>query len=92
LRADHTVARYGGDEFAVIAEHPSGTGETLAARVHELAKTPLVLARHTLQPQLQLSWVTSNGQVGVHSMLDSAEKRLRENSPQPEVPLQRRRA
>lgn len=88
LRADNTVARYGGDEFAVIAEHPSGTGETLAARVHELAKIPLVVNQHTLQVKFQLSWVTSDGQVGVLSMLDSAEQRLRAGAA---LPVQRRR-
>jgi len=36
LRADHTVARYAGHRFAVVAEQPTGTGQPIAARITEL--------------------------------------------------------
>jgi diguanylate cyclase (GGDEF)-like protein len=77
LRADHTVARYGGDEFAVVAEHPGGTGEPIAERVRELAERPARVGRARLRPGVRVCWVTSDGSAPVHSMLTYAENRLR---------------
>ncbi|MCP2261411.1 diguanylate cyclase (GGDEF) domain-containing protein [Streptoalloteichus tenebrarius] len=77
LRADHTVARYGGDEFAVVAEHPTGTGEAIADRAREVAARPLRIGRNRILPALRVAWCTSDGAAPVLSVLTSAEARLR---------------
>lgn len=76
LRADHTVARYGGDEFLVIAEHPAGTGETVAARARELLERSVRLDGRRLVPQVRVGWVTSDGNNPVHSVITHLESRL----------------
>ncbi|GDY30898.1 sensor domain-containing diguanylate cyclase [Gandjariella thermophila] len=76
LRADHTVARYGGDELAVVAEHPNGTGEPIAERVRELAERPIRVGGEHLRPGVRVCWVTSDGSAPVHSVLAYAESRL----------------
>jgi len=63
MRADHTVARYDG-MVAVVAEHPYGSGETIARRVAGATGTTA-------------GWHTSDGGDQVHEMLVIAEDRLR---------------
>ncbi|MBB5960540.1 diguanylate cyclase (GGDEF)-like protein [Saccharothrix tamanrassetensis] len=77
LRADYTVARYGGDEFAVVAEHPNGSGEAVAARVRELAGRAVRIAGVRVRPGVRVCWVTSDGNAPVHSVLAHVEERLR---------------
>lgn len=77
LRADYTVARYGGDEFAVIAEHPSGTGEPVAERVRDLASRPVRIAGTRVRPSVRVCWVTSDGDAPVHTVVSHVEERLR---------------
>lgn len=77
LRDDYTVARYGGDEFAVVTEHASGTGADLAGRVHELAGRPLRIGRSRLQFGVNVSWCTSDGSAPAHEILARAEEQLR---------------
>ncbi|GAB3913355.1 hypothetical protein GCM10029964_122740 [Kibdelosporangium lantanae] len=62
MRADHTVARYAGT-VAVIAEHPYGSGETIARRVAGATGATA-------------GWHTSDGGDDVHEMLLIAEDRL----------------
>ncbi|MEB3370754.1 sensor domain-containing diguanylate cyclase [Saccharopolyspora mangrovi] len=76
LNDEHTVARYGGDEFAVIAEHPSGTGERIAAQAREVAGWPMRVGRKRVRPGLRVSWVTTDGLASVHSVLARAEQQL----------------
>ncbi|MCP3799454.1 sensor domain-containing diguanylate cyclase [Allokutzneria sp. A3M-2-11 16] len=77
VRADHTVARYGGDEFAVVAEHPNGDGAAIADRIRELAERPVRMGKgRALRPELRVSWVTSDGKAPLLSVLDCVEKRL----------------
>lgn len=76
LRDDHTVARYRGDEFAVIAEHPNGTGEPLAERVRELAVRPVPLGTSRVRPRVRVGWVTSDGAVPTHLVVEQVENRL----------------
>ena len=76
LRADHTVARFGGDEFLVIAEHPAGTGESVAARARELLARSVRLDGQRLAPQVRVGWVTSDGNNPVHSVITHLESRL----------------
>ncbi|GAA2334775.1 hypothetical protein GCM10009854_08190 [Saccharopolyspora halophila] len=73
---EHTVARYGGDEFAVVAEHPSGTGERIAAQTREVAGWPVRVGRRRERPGLRVSWVTTDGYASVHSVLARAEQQL----------------
>ncbi|MBB5154343.1 GGDEF domain-containing protein [Saccharopolyspora phatthalungensis] len=76
LSDEHTVARYGGDEFAVVAEHPSGAGEEIAEQAREVAGWPVRIGRKRVQPGLRVSWVTTDGQASVHSVLARAEQQL----------------
>jgi diguanylate cyclase (GGDEF)-like protein len=76
LKDEHTVARYGGDEFAVVAEHPSGTGERIAAQAREVAGWPTRIGRKRVRPVLRVSWVTTDGFASVHSVLARAEQQL----------------
>ncbi|MGP4018673.1 GGDEF domain-containing protein [Saccharopolyspora sp. 5N708] len=76
LSDEHTVARYGGDEFAVVAEHPSGTGEEIAEQAREVAGWPVRIGRKRVRPGLRVSWVTTDGQASVHSVLARAEQQL----------------
>ena len=73
---DHTVARYGGDEFAVVAEHPNGTGEEIAEQAREVASWPMRVGRKRIRPGLRVSWVTTDGHATVHSVLSRAEQQL----------------
>ncbi|QUH05639.1 diguanylate cyclase [Saccharopolyspora erythraea] len=73
---DRTVARYGGDEFAVIAEHPSGTGEEIAEQIRQTAGWPMRIGRRRVRPGLRVSWVTTDGHASVHSVLARAEQQL----------------
>lgn len=69
LRADHTVARYSGGTVAVLADHPCGTGASVACRVADLAAGTGVLVR--------TGWITGDGTETVHEMIDGAQTRLR---------------
>ena len=76
LRADHTVARFGGDEFLVIAEHPHGTGEPVAARARELLERSVRLDGRRLAPKVRVGWVTSDGDNPVHAVITQLESHL----------------
>lgn len=76
LSDEYTVARFGGDEFAVVAEHPNGAGEQIAQHARELASWPMRIGRRRVQPALRVSWVTTDGQASVHSVLSRAEQQL----------------
>lgn len=77
LRADYTVARYGGDSFAVVAEHPDGSGEAVAERVHELAGRAVRLGGARVRPGVRVCWATSDGDAPPHSVVAHVEERLR---------------
>jgi diguanylate cyclase (GGDEF)-like protein len=77
LRADHTVARYGGDEFAVVADHPNGIGGEIAGRVQGLVERSVRIDRHRISPSARVCWLTSDGNTPVHSMIGHLESRLR---------------
>ncbi|GAA0507703.1 hypothetical protein GCM10011581_20510 [Saccharopolyspora subtropica] len=76
LSDEYTVARYGGDEFAVVAEHPSGAGEEIAVQVREVAGWPVRVGRRSVRPGLRVSWVTTDGHASVHTVLARAEQQL----------------
>jgi diguanylate cyclase (GGDEF)-like protein len=76
LRADHTVARFGGDEFMVIAEHPGGTGESVAARARELLERSVRLDGKRVTPKVRVGWVTSDGNNPVHAVITHLESHL----------------
>lgn len=65
LGPDHTVARYAGATFAVVADHVSGTGVLIARRVVALSPHPL-----------RTGWVTSDGTHSVHEVVEKAEEEL----------------
>jgi diguanylate cyclase (GGDEF)-like protein len=77
LRADHTIARYGGGTFAVVADHPHGTGEPIADRIKQIAEGRVNLGPGLLHPTVRTSWVTSDGGGTVNELIDLAENRLR---------------
>lgn len=79
LRADQTVARYTGGTFAVVTDHPSGTGEHLAARIREVASGVARLGDREIDPALRTGWSTSGGGGTVLRLVSQAETRLREN-------------
>ncbi len=65
LGADHTVARYAGQVFAVVVDHPHGSGAPVAARVAELTPCPV-----------RVGWVTSDGTHTVHDVVFRAESEV----------------
>jgi GGDEF domain-containing protein len=62
LTADHTVARYAGGMFAVMADPPHGTG---AAYVAKLAACPA-----------RVGWATSDGVHSVRDVVEQALKEV----------------
>lgn len=76
MSEDFTIARYAGDEFAVVAEHPHGTGAEIAQRTRDIARWPMRIGRKRIRPCLRVSWVTSDGHASVHSVLTRAEQQL----------------
>ncbi|HVK21018.1 MAG TPA: sensor domain-containing diguanylate cyclase [Actinokineospora sp.] len=76
LREDQTVARYTGGTFAVVTDHPGGSGETIAAQVRAAVEVPTRVNRHLIRPTLRIGWVSSDGGATVHQMISEAELRL----------------
>jgi diguanylate cyclase (GGDEF)-like protein len=76
LPDDYTVARYGGNRFAVVAEHPSGTGEQIAARVLDVSHRSVHLGGHRVTARSRVRWLTDDGGTPVHSMITHLEFRL----------------
>lgn len=76
LSDEHTVARYGGDEFALVADHPHGTGEAIAQQARRVASWPMRIGRSRVRPGLRVSWVTTNGNAAAHAVLSRAEQQL----------------
>ncbi len=76
LRPDHTVSRYTGGTFAVVADHQQGTGAEIAERVRELATGRARFADGVLHPLLRTGWTTGERGATVHSMVCAAEESL----------------
>ena len=76
LSDEQTVARYGGDEFAVVAEHPNGTGEEVAQQIRSIVGWSMRISGVRVRPVLRFSWVTTDGNTSVHSVLARAEQQL----------------
>jgi diguanylate cyclase (GGDEF)-like protein len=74
---DRTVARYSGDQFAVVVEHPSATGERIAEEARDLASWPMRTGNKRVRAGVRVSWVTSNGRASAHSVVARAEEHLR---------------
>lgn len=76
LRDDHTVARSGPDELAVVAEHPDGTGRSIAILVRDLAREAATIPH----ARIRVAWATSDGQVETRVLLTHAIRRLHEGA------------
>jgi diguanylate cyclase (GGDEF)-like protein len=76
MNEDRTVARYGGDEFAVVAEHPSGNGARIAEEARDLTSWPMRIGRRRVRAGLRVSWVTSDGHASAHTVVARAEEHL----------------
>jgi diguanylate cyclase (GGDEF)-like protein len=76
LSDERTVARYGGDEFAVIAEHPNSTGEKIAEQARDAVSWPMRVGGKRVRPSVRVSWVTTDGHASVYSVLARAEQQL----------------
>jgi diguanylate cyclase (GGDEF)-like protein len=76
LRDDHTVARYAGNRFAVVAEHPDGTGEPIASRVRDLIGRSVRLGGQRVCPSARVRWMTSDGSNSVLAVITHLEGRL----------------
>jgi diguanylate cyclase (GGDEF)-like protein len=77
LREDHTVARYAGGTFAVVADHPHGTGEPISERIRTIAQRRVTVGRDPLRPSVRTSFATSDGNTTCHELIRLAESRLR---------------
>jgi diguanylate cyclase (GGDEF)-like protein len=76
LREDHTIARYGGGTFAVVADHPHGTAEPIASRVKGIVESRVQLGAGLPRPTVRTGWATSDGGATVHELISDAENRL----------------
>ncbi|WP_026449389.1 GGDEF domain-containing protein [Actinopolyspora mortivallis] len=77
LSDEHTVARFGGDEFALVVEHPSGNGAEIAEGARRAVVRPMRLEGRQVRPSVRVSWVSSDGKASVHSVVHRAEQQLR---------------
>ncbi len=73
---EYSVARFGGDEFAIVAEHPHGPGEQIAEQARSVASRPLRVEEMRVRPSVRVSWVTSDGHASVHSVIQHSEQQL----------------
>lgn len=79
LPDEHTVARFGGDEFALVIEHPAGSGADLAEQARATVTRPMRLSHNQVRhvrPNVRVSWVTSDGNASVHSVINKVEQQL----------------
>lgn len=67
LREDQTVARYAGGTFAVVANHPRGTGEPVASRAQSLAG-----AGDGPGLAVRTGWATSDGGESADELISRA--------------------
>jgi GGDEF domain-containing protein len=65
LREDQTVAHFSASVIAVVAEHPYGSGDAIAARVRDVA-----------QEDVAVGWHTTDGAEKVHEVILRAEDSL----------------
>lgn len=62
IRAGDTVARFGGDEFAVLAEEASsGLGETLAQRIVDTLNAPMNISGQHITPRASVGIAETHG-------------------------------
>ncbi|MHA7219216.1 sensor domain-containing protein [Arthrobacter sp. MDT1-48-3] len=62
IRAGDTVARFGGDEFAVLAEEASsGLGETLAQRIVDTLDAPMNISGQHITPRASVGIAETHG-------------------------------
>jgi diguanylate cyclase (GGDEF)-like protein len=78
LREDHTIARYGGGTFAIVADHPHGTAEPIASRVKGIVESRVHLGAGLPRPTVRTGWATSDGRSTVHELIGDAENRLKQ--------------
>ncbi|SHF82254.1 putative bifunctional diguanylate cyclase/phosphodiesterase [Geodermatophilus nigrescens] len=77
VRADDTVARIGGDEFAVLVEQ-TGDDEAVAtaARVREVLAAPMTLAGAPVTVTASVGVAVGRGDVGAESLIGDADLAL----------------